>query len=60
MQPIHALSYHRSLAGVASTSPCYPTPMCGRYTLTMDKSTIKKHLGVKFYIAADLRLVADV
>jgi putative SOS response-associated peptidase YedK len=34
--------------------------MCGRYTLTMDKSTIKKHLGVKFYIAADLRLVADV
>jgi hypothetical protein len=28
--------------------------------LTMDKSTIKKHFGAKFYIAADLRLVADV
>jgi len=26
----------------------------------MDKSTIKKHFGAKFYIAADLRLVADV
>jgi hypothetical protein len=37
-----------------------PHPICGRYTLTMDKSTIKKHFGAKFYIAADLRLVADV
>jgi hypothetical protein len=25
--------------------------MCGRYTLTIDKSTIEKHFGAKFYIA---------
>jgi hypothetical protein len=25
--------------------------MCGRYTLAIDKSTIKKHFGAKFYIA---------
>ena len=36
-------------AGVISV--CYPTPMCGRYTLAIDKSTIKKHFGAKFYIA---------
>src|SRR5262249_41593066 len=31
--------------------PCYPTSMCGRYTLTVDKSTIEKHFGAKFYMA---------
>ena len=25
--------------------------MCGRYTLTIDKSTIEHHFGAKFYIA---------
>jgi putative SOS response-associated peptidase YedK len=25
--------------------------MCGRYTLTKDKSTIEKHFGPKYYIA---------
>jgi len=30
---------------------CYPTFMCGCYTLTLDKSTIEKHFGAKFYIA---------
>jgi putative SOS response-associated peptidase YedK len=25
--------------------------MCGRYTLTIDKSTIEKRFGAKFYIA---------
>jgi len=25
--------------------------MCARYTLTIDKSTIEKHLGSRFYIA---------
>jgi putative SOS response-associated peptidase YedK len=25
--------------------------MCGRYTLTVDKSTVEKHFGAKFYIA---------
>jgi hypothetical protein len=25
--------------------------MCGRYTLTIDKSTIEKHFGAKFYVA---------
>jgi hypothetical protein len=24
--------------------------MCGRYTLNIDKSTIQKHFGAKFYI----------
>jgi putative SOS response-associated peptidase YedK len=26
--------------------------MCGRYTLTVDKSTIEKSFGAKFYIAS--------
>src|SRR5215510_3410836 len=30
---------------------CYPAFMCGRYTLTIDKSTIENHFGAKFYIA---------
>jgi putative SOS response-associated peptidase YedK len=25
--------------------------MCGRYTLTIDKNTIEKRFGTKFYIA---------
>jgi hypothetical protein len=25
--------------------------MCGRYTLTIDKSTIEKHFGGRFHIA---------
>jgi len=29
--------------------------MCGRYTLTIDKSTIENHFGAKFYIAQALR-----
>jgi len=30
---------------------CYPTLLCGRYTLTIDKSTIEKRFGDRFYIA---------
>ncbi len=28
--------------------PCYPTPMCDRYTLTIDKSTTEKRFSGEF------------
>ena len=44
-------SWCTSLLANTIIRACYPTPMCGRYTLTIDKSTIEKRFGGRFYIA---------
>jgi hypothetical protein len=37
--------------GIIYRASILPYPICGRYTLTVDKSTIEKRFAAKFYIA---------
>jgi hypothetical protein len=39
---------HLGRQTVPCTPACYHSPMCGRYTMTVDQRTVERHFGAKF------------